>query len=142
MNTMVMKIATWTICLLFIVGLTPNGIGDVLCIGDNGHIQLEFVSQQCCEEIGESSLLIAFSTERDHHDTCGNCLDLPLDGPAWHGQNSELINKVSILHPQVLFSSTHNIDRTNQNFVYFGFRLSSPDHNLSSTILATTIILC
>ena len=71
------------ICLLVYSAIIPMHLSDyVLCIGEDGHIRIEYVTHAdhgCCQD-NTSHEHDHTEHESDHtdEDHCGNCLDIPI----------------------------------------------------------------
>lgn len=69
------KILTWVVCLLFMTGITLSSSAGIICLGDDGHAQVESLCRPACND----SDLACPQEETDHdHDDCTDCVDLPL----------------------------------------------------------------
>jgi hypothetical protein len=70
------------LALLCAVGVHQTAFAQVLCIGEDGHVEVEYASADCCGDAGESSRRDCeplFNTEdEDCRDRCGACVDVPL----------------------------------------------------------------
>lgn len=132
----------WLKCLLLVAGTTLGSFGEVLCIGDDGHAKVEQMCQPCCGETDDSCFLTAFDGERDHHDDCYSCFDLPLDGPTWLRRNPETaINAFHIVSvPSQSFSPC--FDNGCSDYSLYAVRdfLSNRDH--SALLISTTVLIC
>jgi hypothetical protein len=88
MNLYIKKITSWFIGCIFLVGLTFVWNGNVLCIGEDGHIEIETNCIPCCSDTDKAckeELCITDESENHHeeHNDCNNCFDLELDGTTW-----------------------------------------------------------
>jgi hypothetical protein len=119
MNKWSKKYLAWPMCLLFIVGLAVGSNGSILCIGDNGHTNIESICQPCCGEAEDSCDLAESNSNHDHHDECDNCTDRPLF------QDPLLSRSISRLDIDGKISLGH--------LIYQAFNLNS--QTLSSSIL-------
>lgn len=67
------------ICLLIIGNLVP---WNVLCLGADGHVEVESAFNDCCNSPDHSSLTDSdfFSSTEDHEmcKYCGPCIDIPI----------------------------------------------------------------
>lgn len=55
----------------------------VLCVGDNGHLEIEALVRACCTQLAAPRMPIgAYTTQidaaNDNNDQCGGCVDFPL----------------------------------------------------------------
>lgn len=77
------KIIALALCPLFIMGLFVAGNGKVLCIGDDGHIELETSCLPCCGD--ETDICVSEPSDDMHeeHNDCSNCSDIEIDSPLW-----------------------------------------------------------
>lgn len=71
------------ICLLIYAAIIPMQLSNyVLCIGEDGHIELEFAVNGCCADTPSHDLdhpEINFTdTTAAHENHCGECVDLPI----------------------------------------------------------------
>ncbi len=68
----------YSLCLFSMAN--PKALpGVVLCIGEDGHVELELSENERCsasEAYGHASSSVSFLLDRDYH--CGNCADIPM----------------------------------------------------------------
>jgi hypothetical protein len=73
------KYLTLVVSLLFMAGMTLSSSGSILCLGADGHVEVESIGHApCCDDGGLACAVEPFEAEQDHHDDCGDCTDLPL----------------------------------------------------------------
>ena len=88
---------TWMICAIFIFGLAVMGTGQVLCVGDDGHMEIETYCMPCCGDADESC---QYNLPEDHHgehNECSNCDDFELNSPIWSNRNdSNLTEEIHV----------------------------------------------
>ena len=68
----------WLVCLFLTAGIALSNFGSVVCRGDDGNVKIESLWHACCSETGTAHFLIQSTLERDHHEDCADCTDLPL----------------------------------------------------------------
>ena len=83
MKLRIHKIMVWPLCLFLIAGFIFVGNNNVLCIGEDGHIEFETECLPCCRGADNVCKIDVSNDLHDEHDDCTNCLDLVLDGPLW-----------------------------------------------------------
>jgi len=137
-----LKISACLVCLLFIAGLSSSSFGDVLCISDNGHVEIESVCTPCCLENANSCFLSKADTAHDHHEGCDNCSDLSLDSPKLRIRN--VSPEIDINHNVYLSTPAFGYDNscTFSDIDLFDVELFPPISDLSSLMISTTIIIC
>lgn len=77
-----MRISTcWFLIIAFLAAGFTTSLGDVLCVGKDGHVEIEFANSPCCNTPilslsmpSESDLL----QESGRMDDCMDCSDIPL----------------------------------------------------------------
>ncbi len=127
--------------LFFIALFTFGSIGDVICIGDDGHLKVESSCQPCCSEIVDSILLITSTNLHDYHDNCYNCSDLELDGSVWNRQSTVSLNHYTLLQPVSLLS-VDNVVKNNSKYTDKTHTYISPVQNQISVVISTTVLIC
>ncbi len=144
MNLLIKKISAWTLCLIFLLGITFAGNRNVLCIGEDGRIEFETICLPCC---GESDKVCDLVTTVDHHgeqgehSECSNCYDLDLNGSQWIKRNrttddyniTKLISTPLIESKIYSISTFDDIKNPNQYNLFFG--QSPPSASLSTIVL-------
>lgn len=68
-------------CLLFAITIQSLTPGVVLCLEDDGHIEVEFTLEgACCQDFKWSSqeTLTFISSQQNNEADCGICVDIPL----------------------------------------------------------------
>ncbi len=70
----------WLIITAFLLVNFSTSFGDIICIGENGHIEIEYANMPCCDDQNSSCLQTDDSSLQtsNHTDCCENCLDIPL----------------------------------------------------------------
>ena len=66
----------WTLAVIITVGGTSLVGGVVLCVGSDGHVDLEVALGPCCLTDGDG---VDGDVETALVDTCGSCADIELD---------------------------------------------------------------
>jgi len=142
MKTSRKKVVNCLIFLMLMAGITSSYLGGILCIGDNGHINIEFVSQQCCEETVESGLLMASDLGHERQSICGSCYDISLDSPRLLNRNPVSVFTAGCVYCLPLASFANEFDT---NISYKSFRSTNyfqSDFRQSLAIISSTIIIC
>ena len=93
MKKLVHRIFVWPLSILLLIGFFQIGSGDVLCVGEDGHIEIETECLPCCNEAEAVCGLSEQGDIHDEHDDCNNCSDLPLDSPLW----SKRFSRISLI---------------------------------------------
>ena len=83
MKLQIHKIIGWPLCLILFVGFILVGNGNVICIGEDGHIEFETECLPCCTDADDVCKLDVSNDFHDEHDDCTNCSDLTPDEPLW-----------------------------------------------------------
>jgi len=141
MNFKIRKTNTWTLCLFLILVFTFSGNGQVLCIGEDGHIELETFCLPCCSDPVKICDPEMLDEAHGEHSECSSCSDIELSDFLWSGRNSHddfnrlssTIAKVFVVNIHSLNSLNHNISRVNQN--YLSFSLSPPLPSIETAVL-------
>ncbi|MDF1543844.1 MAG: hypothetical protein P1R58_01935 [bacterium] len=130
------------VCLLLFVGLNFGSFGGVLCVGGDGHLQVEPVCEPGCNEDDYACLPEVCDSESEDHQDCKSCSDLPLEGPVWHWQKKKSLT-------QQENSTTHDctvaliLDNQSINYPsYKQFHGSPPPEEISVHLISTSVFLC
>ncbi len=87
-------------CLLFAITIQSLTSGVVLCFENDGHIVVEFGSnEKCCSSFYETSQKTpnVISIDQDFNSSCGTCFDVPLYISAEKKNNYESIDRDFLL---------------------------------------------
>lgn len=91
----------WSALILVLfcaAGIHQGGAAQVLCIGEDGHVKVEFLTDDCCGDDGESHPSEDDATLESNHtacmDHCGACVDIPLGTPGQIAIQSVSLNRV------------------------------------------------
>ncbi len=143
MKLIVHKIFVWPLSILLIVGFSQIGSGDVLCIGEDGHVEIETECLPSCNEAADICELSEQSQQHDEHDDCNNCSDLSLDEPMW----SKRFLRYFLVHTfkiEVMssFSSVQSAFslKTQQSLLYKNSLVFKSNPNYS--IISVTVLRC
>lgn len=138
------KFRSWQLYFLIfiLVELTFGNFGEILCIGEDGHVKIESTCQPCCGEPDDFCSTIGIDINHDHHDNCDNCSDLQLDGRTWHRKHTAPL--FAAIHFSLLptFSIDHTFLKTDSKYSLLFDRYSCFGRNQVSTSISTTVILC
>ena len=111
------KYSCFLLVLIFLSTAFSTSLGDVLCIGENGHLGIEFSNQHCCDSDHRSCISDkqSLSHESNHIDSCGNCLDIPIQYSYYTKrptsvETSELFNNQNEFFK---YAATYNIIKLN-----------------------------
>ena len=88
MTALIHNCALRPICMLLIVSISFSGYGGVLCIGGDGHVNLESHCQPWSCDGHEPCSVVGSDDMHDHHDHCVNRSHVPLDGSDWLAASS------------------------------------------------------
>jgi hypothetical protein len=135
------KIVAWPICIFFMLGLVFAGSGQVLCIGDNGHIEIETYCLPSCGEAEKSCEIDLPEEPHNEHSECSNCSDIELNDPLWSSriQNDNLYDYVNF--PPAHFTDGHlgliSAYKNNSQVTKFhlAFGQSPPTYFITITVL-------
>ena len=142
MNLQFKKIIAWSLCLVFLTGITFAGNGNVLCIGNDGHIKVETICLPCC---GEEEVCKFEVTEdiHDEHNDCNNCYDLELTGSQWlkrsRSTDFDYVLKTSLIPIIESITPTSSTVSVDFNIIKYHSIFGQSPPSLS---LATIIIRC
>ena len=142
MNRKISRFTSWQTCFLLLAGLTFGSFGEVLCIGDDGHVEIESACQPCCGKTGESCQVSLSTSSHEHHDSCDNCSDYSLDGPTWHRKQSHASFNAYLVTSLPLLSLTNNSYNS-----FYDNDLATANHSQPYNIqvvasISTTVIIC
>ncbi len=123
------KFIVLLICL-FVVGNSAQGV--VLCVGADGHIEIESAFHECCDDLVRFQLTERnrFSSQVDHEkgEHCGPCIDIPISiGMATIFRTPEKLNStfevpatnVIVVSDEVNFSAYNSTSNTFAATSYF-----------------------
>lgn len=95
-----MRIYTcWFLIIAFSAAGFTTSLGDVLCIGEDGHVEIEYANSPCCNKPVASLIMPTESSllqESGRIDDCMDCSDIPLR--ALSHLKRPTIFKIPILH--------------------------------------------
>lgn len=137
-----LKISAWFFGLLFIIGLSSNSVGDVLCVNDDGHVKVESICTPCCDEPIEACVVSNPNKGHEHHDDCDDCSDLPLES---HKRLERISSyDFGLIHysSNLLYLVNFNIDYTNSFQKYRNKEFSHTFSKEVDILISTTVIIC
>ena len=73
------SILTWAFCLLFVAAGAGASTGGVLCIGADGHTEIETACIPCCDDNADACAAEPFDNRHEEHEDCSDCADVPLN---------------------------------------------------------------
>lgn len=136
------KIITLSISFLFTTGITLGSLGNVICIGDDGHFKIESNCQPCCDETSDNCLLESSKNQHDHHDECKGCSDLSLYNPTFHRSNSKISDNSSTSKLLCSNNLIENINQFSTDFRLFSNYMYRSFPSQSSLELSSTVVIC
>ena len=68
----------WPLCLVVLAATVFSSVGGILCLGEDGHSQLEIVWHPCCGSVSGETGHAAISNFEMPSDNCGDCSDVSL----------------------------------------------------------------
>ena len=141
MKMMIRTYLAWTFCLLFLTGITLSSFGNVLCLGDTGHIKTGSTCQPCYSDPEKACLFEQTAPEHDHHDECTNCVDLPLiqNSPSYRRMTPKVVAGSVAFHSITIFNKQHIEQTTLVNTAPLVDTLLPFS---AGVLLSTTILLC
>jgi hypothetical protein len=71
------------------------GTGQVLCVDDNGYIEIKTYCLPCCTEIEETCEPKFPEDHHDQHTDCFDCSDFELYSPIWSNRDNANSNEYS-----------------------------------------------
>ena len=76
------RLTVFTLVAFCVAGVSNGGAAQVLCIGQDGHVEVEASGVGCCTDSAESAPADrSVGFDATHHtdvDHCGACIDIPL----------------------------------------------------------------
>lgn len=72
-------ILTWALCLLFVAASAGASTGGVLCIGADGHTEIETACIPCCDDREGACAAEPSDNRHEEHEDCSECADVPLN---------------------------------------------------------------
>jgi len=137
------KIIAWPLCLIFLIGLTFSGYSDVLCISEDGQMELETLSLPCCDETGDFCEYNTSEEQHNKHNNCSSCLDVEHNNPLWTKRPqktdfSQLIKLTFASSIDAVYSLT-SIAQNNLRIIEYS---QLYNQNPPSLFLTTTILRC
>ena len=70
---------TWALCLLFVAASAGASTGGVLCIGADGHTEIETACIPCCDDSEGACAADPSDNRHEEHEDCSDCADVPLN---------------------------------------------------------------
>jgi len=70
---------TWAFCLLFVAASAGASTGGVLCIGADGHTEIETACIPCCDDNTGACAAEPSDSRHEEHEDCSDCADVPLN---------------------------------------------------------------
>lgn len=136
------KTIVWPLCLILFAGLIFAGNGDILCVGENGQMQVE---PECLPSCRSAESVCNFDASRnihDEHDECGSCSDIILDDPLWSKRSRRISPSGSVKWLTVSISHSPTISSTNNRRPEADQVLLTFDQSPSSVALSITCLRC
>ena len=134
---------TCLITLFLFMGITSSGYSDIICIGDDGHVEFETICLPCCNEIEKSCETEVATDHHQEHDNCSNCSDIEFDSPFLAKRIQKSTHdqyKNSIFHN---FISSFSLSHISQNTITTSkYYIEAPPNSYASTTISFTIFLC
>lgn len=142
---MLSKIAALLLLPAFLLTTTGNVFGDALCIGDDGHVEIEFITVDGCGDGGfESRAAASHELTAEHQSNDEHCGSTCLDVSLPQGE-ATAVKRLGTIAPAslgcIVANSFPSISAQWIKLVV-GNRASQPPPRISQTILAhRTIVL-
>ena len=142
-NNLLKKTVSVLMCLVMFGNLAH---GMVLCIGESGHVSLEFKADDCCGEILEIAVPACEESgcqeaHFEESDPCGDCVDIPLSGNCEAKRpTSYVIKKVVDVRqmPAAVFSiPVYNVENTGVGH----FDMTYPPGDIVASISSVVLTL-
>ena len=133
----------WPICLIFLLSLILFGNGQVLCVGEDGHIEIETYCLPCCGEAEDTCELDLPEDLHDEHNGCSDCSDFEINSPIWSSRVNH-IEAGNFDHSKTLCSMDSNYggDSTQINISKTDFLIYFSGQGPPSDIGITTVLRC
>ncbi len=75
------RLTLFVLAVFCAAGIHQGGAAQVLCIGEDGHVEIESLRFDCCDDVIESAPRSGEQLEAPdnaHTDHCGVCIDFPI----------------------------------------------------------------
>jgi len=143
MKRTVQKIFVWPLSILLVISFFQIGSGDVLCIGEDGHIKIETECLPCCIETETICELTEQGDLHDEHDDCNNCSDLSPDCPLWSMRLSR-VSLVQTYRPDLVpsFELIHDAYSVSRSCSQAHEKPPTFKSNPLSSFISDTILRC
>lgn len=145
-----MRISTcWFLIIAFLAAGFTSTMGDVICVGEDGHVEIEYANSPCCDQPVTSLMTSSESPllqESGHMDGCIGCSDIPLT--ALSHINRPIIAKLQVLfESQFKFSPNpinggtiiENPSGSPERYIYYSIEQSPPG---SLFLIVSPILIC
>lgn len=145
MNSRTKKIINWAVCLFLLIGVTLAGQSNVLCVGEDGHVEFESICMPCFTESGEACENDLSNQQHNEHSTCTNCSDVETGNPQWrHGRPKTDFSQLIRLTAASSADATHyklTAVQSNSRLIRF-YKIFQPSDPVSLISISTTVIRC
>ncbi len=136
-----LKIIALPLCFFLFSGFLIVGNSGILCVGADGHVELETECLPCCSVFEDDCETTISQDIHNEHDACHSCSDLALDGPLWSNRPSKarLVQSATI-SSQVSGNATCLFVYVNHENSYWDqshltFALHPPSLSITTTML-------
>ncbi len=140
MKLILYNIFVYSFSLFLLASFSISGYTDVICLGDNGHIELETICIPSCADSDQPSYI---ETPTNHHEDHAACSDVEIDTHLWSKRTQKSDSKLSEIKICTLFPTipnTQSVINPNNNNKLFSIVL--PKQNTPLVALSTVILIC
>ena len=138
------NIIAWTLCLSLLVGVSSSAFSDVLCIGDDGHVEYETICLPCCTDDSDSCDNETTEEQHAEHNECSNCSDVEIDNHLWTKRFHKIETKTLLIskyhHPVTIADINSSNIYTSPIKSFHSEKFSNQDQILIS--LSTVMLNC
>lgn len=141
MKPRIRKIVIWPLCFLFLAGFIATGDSKILCIGDDGHLEIETICLPCCGDEDKDCETEKSNDKHEEHGDCSNCSDVELDNSLWLKRVHNINLNHSMNHESnVIANIDYNftlICNSNSQIIKFhlAYSQSPPSYSVETVIL-------
>lgn len=143
MNFWIQRIIAWPLCLLLFTGFILTGNSNVLCFGEDGHIEFEAHCHPLCEGAEEICAVDISDNQHSEHGDGAHCSHIKLNPPLWSGRTQTVdSNHVTDCTSTFITDGDINLMNTGAGNSRVAEHLLAYGQNPPSYSIATTVLRC
>lgn len=141
MKRVIHKSIVCPLTIIILIGFFQIGEANVLCIGEDGHIEIESNCLPCCNDIETTCETDTQADNHEEHDDCYNCSDLSLGNPFWSKRFSNFttinISTKTVISLMVKTDTSYDltIELSRLHNSIYNYKISPSLSSISSTVL-------